>query len=90
MTCKPCRLTFNGTRYHIERDGTVRPVLLSAVGAPAGVEFVPGQTLGAPMDAATAAAVRHEAARLRRNRNTRARHDAMRSIGMVRTPYGWE
>lgn len=31
-----------------------------------------------------------DAVRLRRNKRARARYDAMRSLGMVRTPYGWE
>jgi hypothetical protein len=34
--------------------------------------------------------VRAEASRQRRNRRARERHDAMRSLGLVKTPYGWE
>lgn len=34
--------------------------------------------------------VRREASRLRRNRNARERHQAMRDVGMTKTSYGWE
>lgn len=35
-------------------------------------------------------AIRSELSRRRRNANARARSQAMRDLGMVRTPYGWE
>lgn len=34
--------------------------------------------------------IRHKATRLRRNRASRERNQAMRDLGMKRTSYGWE
>jgi hypothetical protein len=85
MTCIPCRVTFERVRYQIERDGTVRrmntPEQQAEYKLPA-LEAIP------PYEAK---AVRAEAARQRRNRRSRERHDALRSLGLVKTPiYGWE
>lgn len=34
--------------------------------------------------------IKKEQQRKQRNANSRARYQAMRSLGMVKTPYGWE
>lgn len=76
MKCKPCRVTFCDVRYHIACDGTVSVVN----------EYGLGPTTDRELDKQ----VRAEAARQRRNRNSRERNQAMRDLGLVRTPYGWE
>jgi hypothetical protein len=81
MICKPCRITLDGVRYEVSRDGTVRPM---------GADLNPPYTYGEPVSEDVAARVRQDAARRRRNLNARNRYDALRSIGMVKTPYGWE
>lgn len=86
VRCTPCRVRFNGSRFTVSADGTVRPILLAEAGANGATTYVHGPAL----DAAAAKAVRHEAARLRRNRNARERNDLMRSFGLVKTPGGWE
>lgn len=87
LRCKACRVTFNGTRYFIARDGQVFPT-----------EFLPssqpGQTgswrLESAVDRELAQQVRREAQRQRRNRSARERADVLRSLGMTRTAFGWE
>ncbi len=81
MKCIPCRVTFQGSRYMIAADGTVTPV------RPVDVNY---SEPAEPVSPEFAKDVRAEAARLRRNRNTRDRNNAMRSLGLVKTPYGWE
>ena len=82
MKCKPCRVTYEGQRYQISADGIVYPCEYLA---PSGTWY-----LHAAADSDLARAVRAEASRQRRNRSNRERYDAMRSIGMVKTAYGWE
>lgn len=92
ISCTPCRVRFNGTRYTVSANGTVRPILLAEAGTFADGTFngTTVYTHGPALDAAGALAVRREAARLRRNRNARERHAALRAEGYVKTPYGWE
>ena len=76
MTCRPCRVTYQGTRYAIDGAGNVA---IAAV----------GDSDAQPIaDAALAKAVRHEASRQRRNRNARERHQAMLDVGLVRVRGG--
>lgn len=91
MTCTPCRVTMKegpdaGKRYEISRDGSVRywSKELGPDNLPVGSKF------SALEPEFIAKAVRAEAARQRRNRNARERNQAMRDLGMVKTPYGWE
>ena len=77
MTYKPCRVTFETTRYAIDGAGNVT-ALVSDSGD---WEWVAAER---------AALVRAHASRLRQNRNSRERYQAMRDLGMVKTPYGWE
>jgi hypothetical protein len=87
VTCSPCRVRFEGSRYHVEANGTVRPILMAEAAADGATIY----TYGAPLASADALRVRREAARLRRNRNARERSAARRSIGMVRCRDGsWE
>ena len=76
MTCHPCRVTYQGTRYAIDGAGNVT---IAAAGDEA-IQFVTDSTL--------ARAVRHEATRQRRNRNARERHQAMLDLGLVRVRGG--
>lgn len=87
MTCKPCRVTFEGNRYFVAADGKVFPTWQNVATQAGGHDT---WSLGAELDSDTAARVRREAQRQRRNRNARERNSAMRDLGMKRTPYGWE
>ena len=77
----PCRVTFQGVRYEISKDGSVRRF------RPVDVNFSEAEL---PVSPEFAKDVRAEASRQRRNRNNRERHSVLRSLGMVKTPYGWE
>lgn len=78
--CTPCRVTYEGVRYQIESNGTVRTS-----------PFVNGSHVpGAPEPESVARLVRREASRLRRNRTARERHSTMKDLGYVKTPYGYE
>ena len=74
--CRPCRVTYQSTRYAIDGAGNVT---IATVGNEA-IQFVADSTL--------AKAVRHEAARQRRNRNARERHQAMLDLGLARVRRG--
>lgn len=87
MTCTPCRVTFEGTRYFVAKDGQVYPTWKNVATVPGGRDT---WSLGEALDPAAAQAVRREAQRQRRNRNSRERNQVMRDLGMVKTPYGWE
>lgn len=73
-TFKPCRVTVSGVRYEVNSDRVV-----TEIGGP-----------GGPVHPDIARNVLSTVSRLRRNRARRDRYDAMRSLGMVKTPYGWE
>ncbi len=77
IRCTPCRVFVHGQRYDIKANGEVYRF-------PTGSD----SCLAEPPDIARI--VRREAARQRRNRNARERADAMRLLGLVKTPYGWE
>jgi hypothetical protein len=89
MKCIPCRVTVEGKRYEVARDGSVRETWAAVTrddGTETGTRFY-----GLPLGCDEAAAVRREAQRQRRNRNARDRADALRSLGMKRTLSGtWE
>lgn len=72
---KPCRLSVDGETYEIDKDRSVWHVTPIGQRTPVG--------FGAQRIIA-------EAYRLRRNRANRERHAALRSLGLVKTPYGWE
>lgn len=80
MNCISCRVTFEDQRYEISKRGEVRPCMF----------FDGGWSYGETVESDLAARVRREASRQRRNRNARERADVMRSLGLVKTPYGWE
>jgi hypothetical protein len=95
MKCTPCRVSLEGTRYAISVDGTVRPTRViteekTNAHARGTGEFFKTRVYDAPVDRALAQRVRREASRQRRNRNARERHDACRSLGLTKTPFGWE
>lgn len=78
MYCKPCRLTYNGARYQIERNGMVRPVriaeepVLNSQGLPTG-DTLRTRVFDAWVSQDLAKQVRAEAIRQRRNRSARER-----------------
>ena len=84
MHCTPCRVTYEGVRFEISKDGTVRSTSLH--------QAADGSTTReyAPVWDSIAVLVRREASRQRRNRAARERHAAYLSVGMVKTPYGYE
>lgn len=79
MRCKPCKVTYNGLRYQIHGNGDV--IMLGTNQYEHDAHAVYPEL---------AARVRKEAQRQRRNRNARARHAALTSLGLKRTPYGYE
>lgn len=79
------RLTFEGFRYQINADGSV----FGQDGALRN-ERCAGAFNDPVVDDKVAAMIRAEAKRQRRNREARGRYSAMRSLGLVKTPYGWE
>lgn len=87
IKCTPCRVTYQGQRYQIEADGTVRRVSTYE-----NIYQTPEDVLRSQpvISESIAKVVRKEASRQRRNRNTRERNAAMRSLGMTKTPFGWE
>lgn len=96
--CTPCRVTYNGQRYRILSNGGVAETPTpQPKPADVGVATI-AELLQWEIDNLTwrdahstlAREVRHEASRLRRNRNARERNQALRSLGMTKTPYGWE
>lgn len=83
MKCIPCRVTFEGRRYHVAANGAV--TLVSGPGITEGTYHAVS-----PEPEELARLVRREASRQRRNRNARERHSVLRSLGLMKTPYGWE
>lgn len=81
IKCIPCRVTYEGNRWEVAADGHVRSI--SGVFADFFGPWI-------HPNSETAKKVRREASRLRRNRNARERHAAMRDLGMKRTSYGYE
>lgn len=97
ITCKTARIDLNGSRYRLYKDGSVSQGLTQREAMALGCKtvkdalvyeetklrrYAPGSDL--------ARAVRKEAKRLRRNRVARERRQAMKDLGLVMTPYGWE
>ncbi len=78
----PCRLTYEGFRYQINRDGSVHGQVNRdlAITAPGNMSPV--------IDADVARAVKREATRLRRNRGARERHQALTDLGLKRNRDG--
>lgn len=85
--CTPCRVTYEGQRYQISRDGIVRTFQPPVLGAQA-------FELGDPEPESFAKLIRREASRQRRNRNRREADAAKRDLGLVRGSGGafggWE
>lgn len=94
IKCTPCRVTYEGQRYHVLSNGDVYPCYLEYREQPDYESTVlqnKSWTDGPnKIDATTAKLVRREASRQRRNRNARTRNQAMRDLGMKRTSHGWE
>lgn len=82
IKCIPCRVTYDGPVYHILSNGEVRECVRVDTGA--------WQDFPQLEDESKAKLIRREASRLRRNRNARERNQALRSLRMTKTPYGWE
>lgn len=90
--CTPCRVRFRGIRYRIFSDGSAIETKqhdreIGTVGELREWEY---QQPRHDPHSDLAQEVRREASRLRRNRNARERNQAMRDLGMTKTPYGWE
>lgn len=98
MNCKPCRVTYQGQRYRILSDGRVaetptplpKPADIGVANIAELLQWEIDNLTWHAAHSALAREVRQEASRQRRNRNARERNQAMRSLGMKRTPYGWE
>lgn len=77
IKCTPCVVYVESmsTRFKVHSNGSV--------------QIVGQETVYEPEDRISKV-VRREASRLRRNRNARERNRAMRDLGLVKTPYGWE
>lgn len=93
IRCIPCRVTYNGQRYQIESNGSVRfvpPVLAFPKGFEDTIKSYQVVRGLYPEPESIAKLVRREASRQRRNRNARERNQAMRDLGMTKTPHGWE
>lgn len=96
--CTPCRVTISGNRFRIYSDGSVSAALtydeIQRMGFANIKEVLAYEsTQMARLDphSLEARTIRREASRLRRNRNARERSQAMRDLGMKRTPSGyWE
>jgi hypothetical protein len=91
IKCTPCRVTYDGQRYQIESNGSVRlipngpgGILMTAKAVRLALSNIEA------MDENTGRLIRREASRQRRNRNARERNQVMRDIGLIKTPYGWE
>ena len=89
MKTTPCRVTYQGTRYQIFEAGMVRPTRMIEEPVTDGSAQPTGETMRTrvyddPVDAEMAKAIRQEAARQRRNRNARDRHQTMLSLGLTR------
>lgn len=85
MKCKPCKVWFEGFRYQIQANGQV----FGAVNAVRNLDSSPfAEYTDSVYDPAYAAEVRAEAARQRRNRASRARHRAMKDLGLTRAEGG--
>lgn len=93
ISCTPCRVTYQGVRYQIESNGEVREV-----SSYENILLCPGvwetwehcRETKTPVGSSLAKLIRREAARQRRNRANREKYQAMKDLGMVKTPYGWE
>jgi hypothetical protein len=101
IKCKPCRINYNGERYRIYADGSVSGALtldevktLGLDGVAAVLKYEAEKLPRYLPSSSEAKTVRHEASRLRRNRNARERSEAMRDLGLKRAPggafRGWE
>lgn len=97
IKCTPCRLSFGGQRYRIYSDGSVSLALSEQEVRDLGLNSVrevlthEAEKLERSLpNTPSAKLIRREASRLRRNRNARERNVAMRSLGMTKTPFGWE
>lgn len=77
MKVKACRLRFEGFRYEIKADGSVW-----------GQVITESDVMGRVDDPVVAQQIRDEAARLRRNRTRRERHQAHLDLGLKRNRDG--
>jgi len=73
--CTPCRVTYQGVRYQIERDGTVYPLAYMYDPNSSGERAITGYVKDDfPACESDAKLVRREASRQRCNRNARERY----------------
>lgn len=77
IKCTPCLVYVESmsTRFHVHSNGSV--------------QICGQETVYEPEDRISKV-VRREASRLRRNRNARERNQAMKDLGLTKTPFGWE
>jgi hypothetical protein len=93
---KTCRVTYQGQRYQINADGSVFAGRTIEEPVTDGRAMPTGEIMRTRLfdvrvsDETLVAAIRADAGRQRRNRSARERNQAMRDLGIVRTPYGWE
>lgn len=94
--CIPCRVTIDGNRWRIYSDGSVIATVslkdAAAFGLKTVGDLVAYENKLPRLDphSIEAKTICREASRLRRNRKARERSQAMRDLGMKKTPYGWE
>jgi hypothetical protein len=78
MTCKSCRVTFEGQLYFIAKNGCVYPTWQNIATVPGGYNT---WSLGEAVEnGELAKQVRHEAARQRRNRRNRYVRERMSMV----------
>lgn len=97
IKCTPCRVTIGQNRYRIYEDGSVSAALtydeiqrMGFANLKEVLSYESSTLTRLDPHSLEATTIRHEAVRLRRNLNARERNQAMRDLGMKKTPYGWE
>lgn len=93
MKTKACRVTYQEKRYAIAADGTVRPTwVIEEHDTDGAARELPTtyktRMYGDPVAADLAKVIRADAARQRRNKNSRDRHQAMTDLGLKRNRDG--
>lgn len=93
VKCTPCRVKYDGAYFRIKSNGDVYQLYPVATD-PLQKEYGKFYEADIPCLETEARDVRREASRLRRNRNTRERTQAMKDLGLVRAKGGafggWE
>lgn len=96
IKCTSTRVTIGNIRYRIWSNGDIsyslRPDQMEVEGVKTLgdlIQYEKSHTLYFAYQQ-PAAEIRKESQRLRRNKLSRERNQAMRDLGMKKTPYGWE